>query len=182
MTDTGVVIDRADERFVAEATRQFEETLGHLVQGYRATGRNAIAMLGDPAGLARRALVALAPLPSPWDELVGPFVRSEGVQARLGITRQAVAAKAARRRLLRTITTDGQHLYPLWQFEGTALVSGLAEILSLFPETLVDGWTLAGWLRSPDPELAMAPLDALRQGQRDEVLVAARGAARALAG
>ncbi|MFN0030348.1 MAG: hypothetical protein ACKV2O_24605 [Acidimicrobiales bacterium] len=178
----GVVTDRADQRFVADATRQFEASLGRLVQAYRLSGRSATALLGDPAALAERALVALAPLPSPWDELVGPFVRSEGVQARLAITRQAVAAKAARRRLLRTITSDGQHLYPVWQFEGDGVVAGLAEVLSLFPESLVDGWTLAGWLRSPDPDLGAVPIDALRRGRAIEVLAVARDAARALAG
>lgn len=57
------------------------------------------------------------------------------------------------------------------------MVAGLSEILSLFPETLVDGWTLAGWLRSPDPELGGVPVDALRQGRLAEVMAVARDAA-----
>lgn len=122
-----------------------------------------------------------APVASPWDELVGPFVRSDGVQARLKITRQAVAAKAARRRLLRTITIEGEHLYPLWQFDGDHLLSGLAEVLALFPERAVDGWTLAAWLRTPDPDLGEPPLDVLAGGEVDRVRAVARSAARALA-
>ncbi len=78
---------------------------------------------------AERAVRDLAPTASPWDELVGPFLRTEGLQARLGITRQAIAAKVARRRPLRMITSDGQHLYPLWQFGGDRLMDGLGKAL-----------------------------------------------------
>ncbi|HEX7323187.1 MAG TPA: hypothetical protein VF299_09700, partial [Mycobacterium sp.] len=144
-------------------------------------GRSANVVLGDPRSFAERAVHATAPEASPWDELVGPFLRSDGVQARLGISRQAVAAKAARRRLLRTITADGEHLYPLWQFDGDRLVDGLVEVLSLFPEASVDGWTLAAWLRTPDPDLGEPPLDALVRGEGDRVRTVAHTAARALA-
>jgi hypothetical protein len=120
-------------------------------------------------------------VPSPWDELVGPFTLSVGVQARLGITRQAVAAKASRRRLLRVISADGVHLYPLWQFDGKRLLAGPPEVLALFPEDAVDGWTLAGRLRTPDPELGESPLDALARGEAARVQIIARMAARSLA-
>ncbi|MEB3052113.1 hypothetical protein KV112_20590 [Mycolicibacter sp. MYC123] len=117
---------------------------------------------------------------SPWDAVAGPFLRSNEVQARLGISRQAVAAKAARRRLLRTITTDGKHLYPVWQFDGDRLVADLADVLALFPETLVDGWTLAAWLRTPDPDLEESPLAVWVRGERERVQLVARAAAQAL--
>lgn len=170
-----------DRAFVAEATRVFQQALARVVAEHERAGRRARAVLGEPRSFAERAIQASTPLASPWDELVGPFVRSEGVQTRLGISRQAVAAKAARRRLLRTITVDGEHLYPLWQFDRGGLVAGLAEILAMFPERAVDGWTLAGWLRTPDPELSEAPLDALERGELDRVRAVARAAARALA-
>ena len=120
-------------------------------------------------------------LPSPWDELIGPFTKTDGVQARLGITRQAVAAKATRRRLLRVITTDGQHLYPLWQFDEKKELDGLLDVLALFPEDAVDGWTLAGWLRTTNPELGESPYDALVRGDVAKAMSAARTAAAALA-
>ena len=90
-----------DEAFVRRATQRFTDRLVHLLTHYRDSGRDPLEVLGEPEDLADRALTAQAPELSPWDELIGPFVRSDGVQARLGITRQAVAAKAARRRLLR---------------------------------------------------------------------------------
>jgi hypothetical protein len=103
------------------------------------------------------------------------------VQARLGISRQAVAAKAARRRLLRVITADGQHLYPLWQFDGKTELAGLPDVLALFPEDAVDGWTVGGWLRTTDPELGGSPYDALARHDVAKVMAAARSAAAALA-
>lgn len=173
---------RSDDReFIAEATRRFKQALTRVVAEHERAGRRARAVLGEPDSFAERAVHASAPLASPWDDLVGPFVRSEGVQARLGITRQAVAAKAARRRLLRTVTTDGEHLYPLWQFHNDGLVTGLPEVLASFPEVAVDGWTLAGWLRTPDLDLGEAPYDALLRGDVDRVRAVARTAARSLA-
>lgn len=170
-----------DRAFVAEVTREFKQALARVVAEHERAGRQARAVLGEPRSFAERAIRASAPLASPWDELVGPFLRSEGVQTRLGISRQAVAAKAARRRLLRAITVDGQHLYPLWQFDHGELVAGLAGILAMFPERAVDGWTLAGWLRTPDPELDEAPFDALVRGDLDRVRAVASAAVRALA-
>lgn len=170
-----------DRAFVAEATREFKHALSRVVAEHERAGRPARAVLGEPRSFAERAVEASAPLPSPWDDLVGPFLRSDGVQARLRISRQAVAAKAARRRLLRTITADGEHLYPLWQFDRGGVIPGLAEVLAMFPEPAVDGWTLAGWLRTPDPDLGEAPLEVLARGEIDRVRSIARGAARALA-
>jgi hypothetical protein len=176
-----VPLRSADREFVAEATREFKHALSRVVAEHEQAGRGARAVLGEPRSFAERAVHASAPLASPWDDLVGPFLRSDGVQARLKISRQAVAAKAARRRLLRTITVDGEHLYPLWQFDGDHLITGLAELLALFPEHSVDGWTLAAWLRTRDPDLGETPLDILARGEVDRVETVARPAARTLA-
>jgi hypothetical protein len=171
----------ADRVFVETATRHFREALTELVAEHEDAGRDAGRLLGDPKALAARAVQASVPTPSPWDPLIGPFTRSEGVQARLGVSRQAVAASAARRRLLRVVTTDDVHLYPLWQFDGPGLLAGLAPVLALFPEDQLDGWTLAGWLRTADPELGEPPYDVLVRGEHERVLAAARNAAAALA-
>jgi hypothetical protein len=176
-----MLTNRSDEEFVRRAVQSFAHGLATVVDRYRTTGRDPEAELGPPEQLAERLLAAGAPGPSPWDEIAGPFLRTAGVQARLGITRQAVSAKAFRRRLLRVVTADGQVLYPAWQFDGDHVVAGLPEVLSLFSEEAVDGWTLAGWLRTVEPELDAVPLALLREGQADVVLVAARRAAAALA-
>lgn len=51
----------------------------------------------------------------------------------------------------------------------------------MFPERAVDGWTLAGWLRTSDPDLSEAPLEILLRGEVDRVRAVARRAASALA-
>jgi hypothetical protein len=178
-----VAVVRRDEdsEYVRRAVDRFAERLSAVVDRYRAVGRVPTDLLGEPEDLAERAVLAQAPAASPWDVLIGPFLRSEGVQARLGISRQAVAAKAARRRLLRVFTADDVALFPVWQFADGALVPGLSPILSVFPEDAVDGWTLAGWLRTKDPELGAVPLEVLLGGDVDRVRTVARAAARSLA-
>jgi hypothetical protein len=177
----GQTTSSVDTDFVERATHRFARALAGVVADYRRQGRSPSDLLGEPESFGERAVAAQAPAPSPWDDLVGPFLRCEGVEARLGVTRQAVAARAARRRLLRVVTADGVHLYPTWQFADGGVVPGLDDVLSLFAEDAVDGWTLAGWLRTPDPELGAAPLEALQRGDVAAVLAAARSAAAALA-
>lgn len=169
-----------DIEYVRRAVDRFAERLSAVVDRYRDVGRAPSELLGEPEDLADRAVLAHAPAVSPWDELIGPFLRSDGVQARLGISRQAVAAKAARRRLLRVFTADDIALFPIWQFADGAVVPGLAPILASFPEDAVDGWTLAGWLRSTDAELDAVPLEVLLAGEVDRVRSVARSAARSL--
>lgn len=171
----------ADDRYLDDATDAFRAELARVIEAYNRAGRQPRLALGDPSRLARRAIDVVSPMPSPWDQIAGPFVRSEGVQRRLGISRQAVAAKAARRRLLRVVTADGDHLYPVWQFAEDRVVDGLPQLLAMFPEADVDGWTLAGWLRTDDPDLGEPPFDALRRGEVDRVHAAGRSAARSLA-
>jgi hypothetical protein len=176
-----LAVSRQDEEFVRRASERFAQRLAGVLERYRREGRSPLEALGEPEWLAERALAGQAPVPSPWDDLAGPFFRSEGVQARLGISRQAVAAKAARRRLLRVFTSDGVALFPAWQFDGPQVVPGLVEVVAVFPEAAVDGWTVAGWLRTPDAELGGVPLDLIRAGDARRVLTVARSASAALA-
>ena len=125
---------------------------------------------------------ALTPASSPWDDIAGPFLLIEGVQARLGISRGAVTLQAQERQLLRVVTSDAVELYPAWQFHGGAVVEGLSQVLSLFTAADVDGWTVAGWLRTPDPALRRTPISALAGGDLEAVLAAARAAADGLVG
>lgn len=172
-----------DREYVEEATRRFREALAARVDAHSRAGHEIREVLGEPDELASRAVQATVPEASPWDEIVGPFTRTDGAQARLGgISRQAVASKAARRRLLRVVTADGVHLFPVWQFTTAAgVLPGLPEVLSLFRGADIDDWTLAGWLRTPDPELGESPCDALLRGQTERVLTVARTARRSLA-
>jgi hypothetical protein len=72
-------------------------------------------------------------------------------------------------------------LFPAWQFLDGSLVPGLVSILALFPEDAIDGWTLAGWLRTEDAELGQIPLEGLLAGDVERVQSVARSAAKSLA-
>ena len=104
-------------------------------------------------------LVAMmaAPIPdvSLWDDAVGPFYSTRGVGELLGVTRQALAQQRQRHRILSVETSDGQILYPTFQFDRQRRVlPGLASILAQAVGAPISDWTFASFLRSAGlPEL-----------------------------
>lgn len=130
-------------------------------------------------------LAAVPQFDGPWGPAVGPVYLTEQVRALLGgVSRQALADRAKRGTLLALKTRDGATVYPAWQLttDGQVL-PGLAEVLRLFAADehgeVVDGWTLASWLRTPLPELdGDSVTDRLRAG---DVAAARQAAARAAA-
>jgi len=125
---------------------QLKHNLEHARRAYRGNNRD-LSDLGSPEVLANRMAAAI-PLPSPWDEALGPFYGTGQVRRLLGgITRQAVDDRIRRRRLLALRTTDGRYAYPTFQFDRhNRVLAGLPEVLRTFSSDVVDGWTLAGWL------------------------------------
>jgi len=105
------------------------------------------ARLGSPEELANRMLAAV-PWAHPWDEQIGPFYDTAGLTGYLGVSKQALADRVARRRLL-AVSVDGRVLYPARQFEGRQLIPGLADTLTEFRDIPVDGWVIAAWLTTP---------------------------------
>jgi hypothetical protein len=105
------------------------------------------ARLGSPEELANRMLAAV-PWAHPWDEQIGPFYDTAGLTRYLGVSKQALADRVARRRLL-AVSVDGRVLYPARQFEGRQLIPGLADTLTEFRDVPVDGWVIAAWLTTP---------------------------------
>lgn len=105
------------------------------------------AQLGDPEELANRMLAAV-PWAHPWNEQIGPFYDTAGLTRYLGVSKQALADRVARRRLL-AVTVDGRVLYPARQFSGRQLIPNLADTLAEFRDVPVDGWAIAAWLTTP---------------------------------
>lgn len=68
------------------AAERFREELMAVVAEQERAGLAPRNVLGDPVEFAERAVHTLAPVPSQWDAVAGPFVQTEGVQARLGIS------------------------------------------------------------------------------------------------
>lgn len=151
---------------------QLKQNLERTRRAYRGQNRD-ISDLGSPEALARR-MTATIPLPSPWDEALGPFYGTGQVRRLLGgITRQAVDDRVRRRRLLALRTADGRYVYPTFQFDRQGRVlSGLSQVLRAFSKDAVDGWTLAGWLRARQQQLSGSNVvDWLKRGGDEELVL-----------
>lgn len=134
---------------IDEITQHVRQGLEERLSSYSEQGR-PLEGLGSPQELARRML-ALVPMPSRWDERLGPFYGTGQVAKMLGgVSRQAVADRRERRTLFGLKTADGVVVYPTFQFdERNHVLPGLAEVLQSFRGDDAEDWTFAGWLVSP---------------------------------
>lgn len=150
------------------STRTYErDLLDALSEGLRqrlgSLGRDP-RTLGAPREVADRML-AVVPMAHPWDEQVGPFYDTPGVVRLLGISKQAVADRVRRRTLIATITTNGRHLYPTFQFDRARIVPRISEVAAVFRSTPADGWAIASWFTTPAVTLnGQTPAQWLRAG------------------
>jgi hypothetical protein len=139
--------------------------------------------LAPPEKLAERMLNAL-PTPSSWDSSIGPFYGSGQIAQLLGnISRQAVADRRERRRLLGVKNPDGVVLYPAFQLdEHNRVLKGLPEVLQCFRGVGSDDWAIARWLLTPlRPLRGSSVIDWLRNGGAlDKAVAQAEAAARRL--
>jgi hypothetical protein len=160
-------------QFVREATEAYGTRL-----------REAVASRGVPPGDARAAgerAAAVTTAGMDWNDAVGPFLDTRGVQALLGgPSRQAVAERVGRRRLLalRTAGAPGRarRVYPAWQFDGATpkLLPRVLEAVGYDPDELTHGWHVAAWLSTPDKDLdGLRPRDLLAADHPDRVLAGA---------
>lgn len=70
----------------------------------------------------------------------------------LGVTRRAIRYRADTRRLLGVRTSDGQRVYPVWQFRDDGpTIPHLREVLDILAEGIDDPWTWATWLAAELP-------------------------------
>jgi hypothetical protein len=112
-------------------------------------------------------------------KLLGETITAPQVAEILGISRQAVAARAAKGSLL-AVLDRGAFRFPTFQFDPRGpdgLVEGLAEVLNaLEPQP---AFTKLVWLtRANDTLDGAEPLEVLRRGERARVVAAARAAAQ----
>lgn len=107
-----------------------------------------------------------------WTEVLGGFYTVDTVRELLGgVTKQAVSKRAD---LLALRTGRGRVVYPKLQFRRSRPAPGMADVLAAAPESVVDRWTLAGWLASPNRNLSGdRPVDALHDGRRQQVVALA---------
>jgi len=111
-----------------------------------------------------------------FSDQVGPALTQADVARLLGRSEQAVSKDG---RLLRAHRFDGRPVYPVFQFNGRRQRPGLATVVRALARS-VQPTTAASWLTAPNPQLAgRRPVDALDDGDLDNVVaVAARFADR----
>ncbi len=169
--------------FLDHVVERIATEMRFLARAYAAQGRS-LEELGSADEVANR-MVATLPAPSGWNAVLGPFYGSAQIGKILGnVSRQAVADRRSRRTLLALRTSDGQWVYPTFQFdERQEVLTGLPAVVQILAESGVDDWTLAGWLVSPMRSLGGAtPIDWLRSGNDAVILrTLARDAARRFA-
>ena len=161
--------------WIDDAAAAFEAALTDLI------GERRPQLDATEAG-RRAALKAVAG--AMWTDAVGPFYDTAGVMTLLGgVSKQAVNDRVRRHRLLALRTGSGRLVYPVAQFDDERVVDGLGEVLDVLVPDDTEAWMVASWLTTPDPDLAdRTPLEALRTGERIEVLRAARELSGALRG
>jgi hypothetical protein len=106
----------------------------------------------------------------------GPFYQTATLVEWLGVTRQALSKRAAKRELLAVQDSQGHVYYPDRQFmeDGTAL-PGLRKVLDVLATGTPVQWTWALWLAGSSSSLSgRTAWDALHSGDLDAVLHSAR--------
>lgn len=167
------------EEYVRRSVSAFEEQLRGLIE------RNGALDL-SPVEAGHRAAASLG-LGQAWSDDIGPFLDTEGARAALGgVTKQAVSARVHRAALLGLpLAPDGSGrtrlVYPAWQFEVLDDLSAVLARAGYDVERPSSAWTIATWLRTPDPDLGdLEPVALLRAGHADAVLDAAADVAASL--
>lgn len=96
----------------------------------------------------------------------------ERVAKYLGLTRQAVDKRRKANKLIGLAVGRHGYLYPSWQFTRNGTVPGLEDVLGALHWH--DPWSQVIFVLSPNDRLdGMAPLEALRKGQTEDVKIAA---------
>jgi hypothetical protein len=108
-------------------------------------------------------------------ELLRQCIGTTEVVSLLDLRNRQTPLDRIRAGTLLAIRDQGKRRYPLWQFDPDGpdgVVAGLPDVLAALP---VADLIKARWLQRPQPSLeGDTPLQLLRQGQLDRVLVAAR--------
>ena len=126
----------------------------------------------NPAELEFRALQARF---AARRDLLRHCVGTGDVVSLLGLRNRQTPLDRIKAGTLLAIRDQGQWRFPLWQFDPEGpdgVIAGLPQVLAALP---VVEFTKAHWLRRPQPVFdGQTPLELLRQGQLDRVLLEAR--------
>ena len=108
-------------------------------------------------------------------QLEGGVWGIQRVADHLGISRQAVNQRVRRDHLLAVAPGKHLHRFPAWQFAEGGVLDGLEDVLAVLVAGGVSTWgRVLFFLSEQDDMTAPRPLDALREGDKEGVLRAAR--------
>src|SRR5215472_10971631 len=99
---------------------------------------------------------------------IGALLSSDEAAAVLGSTPEYIRRRAGQGYLLALRTSDGEELYPAFQFDLRSTWPGMAEVLLVFRRYDVNPWTVASWFGSPNALLKTSPAQSLREGRSEE--------------
>jgi hypothetical protein len=141
-----------------------------LVKLMQETEANRARSAADPLEMARlRGIAARERLLN----AEGGSLTISQVEQLLGISRQAIHKRCSKGKLIALTTSKRGYLFPRWQFAENGILPGLESVLAAFDES--DPWMQAAFMLNPNIWLdGASPLEMLRQGKIEDVLVAAR--------
>jgi hypothetical protein len=106
-----------------------------------------------------------------WAAIVGPTLTEADVATLLRRPQMTIRQDP---RLLRIIDGSERSCYPVFQFDGSSVLPGLADVLDVLLGTLAP-LSIASWLTTPQAQFGrVSPVVLLRGGTPDAVLAAAR--------
>ncbi len=106
-------------------------------------------------------------------EAEGGCANSEEIAQMLGISRQAINQRRQRGKLIGLSRGKGKYIYPLWQFTDTGeTLSGLEAVLAKLQE--LDPWMQITFFLNSNVRLEnKTPLEMLRKGEVEPVIISA---------
>ncbi|SDD42129.1 hypothetical protein [Rhodococcus tukisamuensis] len=120
-----------------------------------------------------------------WENHIGPILTHKQTLEVTGWTKQALSQAVRDRRVLRLEAEDGTAGYSVTGFDDAAPakpIPGIKEVLRAWSHADPQGWTVASWLMTEQPELGgRTPRESLLGGDATAVVALARQAADRLA-
>ena len=88
---------------------------------------------------------------SMYKERFGYFYSSSNVATKLNQSRQALDEAVQAGRVLRVKTSDGEYVYPSFQFAKASVIPEISRLISILKDGGMDDWSVLYWLTSPLP-------------------------------
>lgn len=107
-----------------------------------------------------------------WAAQLGPVYSTSDTARLLETSTESVEQDS---RLLRLEMRSGRIGYPVFQFDGRTQIDGVGDVVEILTTAATSPWTIASFLRSPQPAFdGREPIELLREGNVEAVVDAAR--------